>query len=58
MERVIGIDLLTPQLTPRVVGIAGGESKIPAILASLKAKWLNVLITDRCTAEQLIGTEL
>ena len=28
MERVIGIDLATLQSTPRVVGIAGGESKI------------------------------
>jgi len=58
MERVIGIDLAALQSTPRVVGIAGGESKIPAILASLKAKWLNVLITDRRTAERLIDARL
>jgi DNA-binding transcriptional regulator LsrR (DeoR family) len=58
MERVIGIDLATLKSTPRVVGIAGGESKIPAILASLKAKWLNVLITDRRTAERLIAAKL
>jgi len=58
MERVIGIDLVTLQSTPRVVGIAGGESKIPAMLASLKAKWLNVLITDRRTAERLIAAKL
>jgi DNA-binding transcriptional regulator LsrR (DeoR family) len=58
LERVIGIDLVTLQSTPRVVGIAGGEAKIPAILASLKAKWLNVLITDRRTAERLISITL
>lgn len=55
MERVIGIDLVTLQSTPRVVGIAGGEAKIPAILASLKARWINILITDRRTAERLIN---
>jgi DNA-binding transcriptional regulator LsrR (DeoR family) len=55
MERVIGIDLATLKSTPRVVGIAGGKSKIPAILASLKGKWINVLVTDRFTAEHLIA---
>ena len=58
MERVIGIDLVTLQSTPRVVGIAGAERKVPAILAALKAKWLNVLITDRRTAERLIAVAL
>lgn len=55
MDRVIGIDLATLKSTPRVVGIAGGEAKIPAILASLKGKRINVLITDRLTAERLIS---
>jgi DNA-binding transcriptional regulator LsrR (DeoR family) len=58
MERVIGIDLLTLKSAPRVVGIAGGESKVPAILASLKASWLNVLMTDRRTAERLIAAKV
>ena len=56
MKRVIGIDLATLKSTPRVVGIAAGESKIRAILASLKGQWINVLITDRRTAERLIST--
>ena len=58
MKRVIGIDLPTLKATPRIVGIAGGKSKLPAILASLKGKWINVLITDRYTAEKLISTTL
>jgi DNA-binding transcriptional regulator LsrR (DeoR family) len=58
MKRVIGIDLATLKSAPRVVGIAGGPSKVPAILASLAGKWINVLITDRHTAEQLISTPL
>jgi DNA-binding transcriptional regulator LsrR (DeoR family) len=55
MKRVIGIDLATLKSAPRVVGIAGGESKVQAILASLKGQWINVLITDRLTAERLIS---
>ncbi len=58
MKRVIGIDLATLKSAPRVVGIAGGESKIPAILAALKGKWINVLITDRRTAERMISAAL
>jgi len=58
MKRVIGIDLATLKSAPRVVGIAGGESKIPAILAALKGKWINVLITDRRTAERMISPAL
>lgn len=56
MQRVIGIDLATLKRAQRVVGIAGGEQKIPAILASLKGKWINVLITDRQTAERLMAS--
>lgn len=58
MKRVIGIDLATLKSAPRVVGIAGGESKVAAILASLAGKWINVLITERRTAEQLTSTPL
>lgn len=56
MQRVIGIDLATLKRVHRVVGIAGGERKVPAILASLKGKWINVLITDRHTAERLLAS--
>jgi len=55
MQRVIGIDLLSLKRAHRVVGIAGGEQKVPAILASLKGGWINALITDRHTAERLIS---
>ncbi len=54
MDRVIGIDLPTLRSSPRIVGIAGGQSKISAILASLQGRWINVLITDRQTAERLV----
>ena len=58
MDRVIGVDLATLKASPRVVGIAGGLSKIPAILASLRGKWINVLITDRQTAESLVHSSV
>ena len=57
MQRVIGIDLVTLRRAARVVGIAGGTGKVEAILASLRGKWINVLITDRQTAERLIDLE-
>ncbi len=57
MQRVIGIDLATLRRASRVVGIAGGAGKVEAILASLRGKWINVLITDRQTAERLIDLE-
>jgi DNA-binding transcriptional regulator LsrR (DeoR family) len=57
MRRVIGIDLATLKRARRVVGIAGGAQKIPAILAVLKGGWIHVLITDRNTAQRLIALE-
>jgi DNA-binding transcriptional regulator LsrR (DeoR family) len=55
MDRVIGIDPGLLKRAQRVVGIAGGAHKIPAIQASLKGRWINVLITDRLTAHRLIS---
>jgi len=54
MKRVIGIELSSLKRAKRVVGIAGGTAKIPAILAALRGGWINVLITDRSTAEGLL----
>jgi DNA-binding transcriptional regulator LsrR (DeoR family) len=54
MQRVIGIDLALLKRANRVVGVAGGKEKFQAILASLRGEWINVLITDRGTAERLV----
>ena len=53
MARVIGIDLPTLKRAKRVVGIAGGAHKLNALLGALRGGWINVLITDRATAEKL-----
>jgi DNA-binding transcriptional regulator LsrR (DeoR family) len=53
-DRVIGISLEQLRQAPRTVGIAGGERKLAAIRGALEGGWINVLITDRHTAEKLI----
>ena len=54
-ERVIGIELEQLRRVPRSVGVAGGRRKVAAIRAALVGGWLNCLITDRHTAERLLG---
>ncbi len=39
---------------PRVIGVAGGESKIPIIRAALHARLLHVLVTDQTAAAKLL----
>jgi len=53
MQRVIGIELSTLRSVGRVIGIAGGKTKLHAINAALQGRWIDVLITDRRTAEGL-----
>jgi DNA-binding transcriptional regulator LsrR (DeoR family) len=53
-DRVIGIGLDQLRQVRRTVGIAGGERKLAAIRGALEGGWINVLITDRYTAEKLI----
>ena len=52
-ERVIGIRLEQVHTIPRTVGIAGGPRKLHAIRGAVAGQWINVLITDRQTAEVL-----
>lgn len=53
-DRVIGITLEELKATPRVIGVAGGGHKVEAIRACLIGKLVNVLVTDRFTAEKLL----
>ncbi|MEZ4658955.1 MAG: sugar-binding transcriptional regulator [Caldilineaceae bacterium] len=53
-DRVIGISLAQLRKAPRAVGIAGGSDKVAAIRGALRGGWINVLITDRFTAEKLL----
>jgi len=51
--RVIGITADELRAVPRVIGVAGGSSKVGAIRAALLGKWVDVLITDLQTASAL-----
>jgi len=57
-ERVVGMSLEQIRAVPRSVGVAGGASKLQAIRAALQGRLVNVLITDRFTAERLIAGSL
>jgi DNA-binding transcriptional regulator LsrR (DeoR family) len=57
INRVIGIELAALKQAHRIVGVAGGAKKIPAICAALRGQWVNVLITDRQTAEGLLALD-
>lgn len=54
-ERVIGIELEQLRGVPRSIGVAGGRRKVAAIRGALRGGWINCLITDRITAELLLG---
>jgi len=53
-DRVIAIELEQLKRADRVIGIAGGRRKAAAIRGALRGGWVNVLITDRSTAERLL----
>jgi DNA-binding transcriptional regulator LsrR (DeoR family) len=55
-DRVISIELAQLKQVRRVVGIAGGKRKTAAIRGALSGGWINMLITDRGTAERLLQT--
>lgn len=57
VKRVIGIDLDKLRACKRVVGVAGGAKKVPAILGALRGRWIDVLITDQHTAKALLASK-
>lgn len=58
MQRVIGIELPALRRVKRVVGVAGGRRKVQAILAALRGRWIDILITDQRTATSLLNEVL
>ena len=53
-ERVVGISFQEIQKIKQVVGLAGGPQKIAAIKGAMRAKLVNILITDHMTAAKLL----
>lgn len=54
-DRVIGIGVDDLLRVPRRIGVAGGPTKIDAIRAAATGQWINILVTDHLTAQQLVG---
>jgi lsr operon transcriptional repressor len=56
-DRRIGIDLADLAYIPKVVGVAGGLHKVPAILGALHGGFLDVLVTNELAAVRLLELE-
>ncbi|MEN2739654.1 sugar-binding domain-containing protein [Microbacterium sp. X-17] len=54
-DRVLGIDRDTLLTIPRRIGVAGGERKFTAIRGAIVGRWINILVTDRWTAQRLMA---
>ncbi len=52
-ERVIAIGLEQLCRARRVVGVAGGQRKVAALLGAMRGKLIDVLVTDQYTAARL-----
>jgi DNA-binding transcriptional regulator LsrR (DeoR family) len=53
-DRLVSIELEQLKRVDRVIGMAGGTRKYPAIRGALRGGLINILITDTCTAERLL----
>ncbi len=54
-DRVIGLSLTDVAQIPLSVVMAGGPEKVPVLVAALRGKLFNVLITDAWTARQILN---
>jgi DNA-binding transcriptional regulator LsrR (DeoR family) len=52
-RRIIGLTLDQIASIPRVIGVGGGEAKVQVIRAALRARILDILVTDHATAQAL-----
>lgn len=57
-RRTIGLDLDTLRTIPTVIAVAGGAAKAPAILAALRGRYPDVLVTDATTATTVLEMEV
>jgi DNA-binding transcriptional regulator LsrR (DeoR family) len=53
-NRVASMELQQLKNTDRTIGVAGGTRKLNAIRGALIGKWINVLVTDKNTAANLV----
>lgn len=53
-QRVMGISAEQFFTIPRRIAVSGGDEKLDAVRGALRGGWINVLITDRTLAQQLV----
>ncbi len=53
-NRVVSMSLEQLQKVDRAIAVAGGPRKYKAIRGALRGKLVNIIVTDRVTAEQLV----
>jgi len=53
-ERIIGLTLEQIRKIPRRIGVAGGAGKLDVIRAALLGEYVNILVTDNITAQELL----
>ena len=56
-NRVVSMNLEQLRNVNQAIAVAGAERKYQAILGALRGNWINILITDRRTAERLVQEE-
>ena len=56
-DRVVGLELAQIRGIPRVIGVAGGQSKYPVIRGALSGRIIDVLITDTAMAKRLLDAK-
>lgn len=54
-DRVIGMPMINLENTDRIIALAGGKLKSEAIRGALRTGIIDVLITDKFTAQRLVG---
>ena len=53
-SRVVSMQLGQLKKVDRSLGVAGGRRKHAAIEAAVRGGWVNILVTDQCTAQWLV----
>lgn len=54
-EELISVPLDNLKKIPNVIGVAGGEDKVEAILSALQGKYINSLVTEENTARMMLA---
>lgn len=54
-KRIVGIDISQIKSIKTVIGVAGGACKASAVLGALKGNFINVLVTDYDTANEILN---